>query len=361
MKKEPASIRFKNPGAMWGNKLARKWGALPKAVPLNDGTGQGNNIAVFPTYVQGICAQLDLWRSSPNYRNKRFADAIAIWSGHNAVSSYIAFCKKRVPGLTENTVMNDAFWQSPSGIAFLKAQAWHEAGKRYPAPDEDWIEAQHLVFAGKRAAPPPAAVATTVDESVRGDPELYYVQKRLKARNYSPGILDGEWGSGTSGALGGFINDRGGHIPVPASLDAFNAVREDIKAELQRAESERWVRPVSAARKSGDSAVVATLAPEVVPAKESRTITVWGAVVTFFAGVYQTFSEAISSGWEFLFDHKDSIPTDPGMLQNAWGWITGLPSEIWIFAGTAGFIYIAVKTHMAVKKITNDVTTGARQ
>jgi hypothetical protein len=33
----------------------------------------GNNIAVFPPYVQGICAQRDLWRTSPNYKNKRFA------------------------------------------------------------------------------------------------------------------------------------------------------------------------------------------------------------------------------------------------------------------------------------------------
>ena len=53
---EPASIRYKNPGAMWGSALAIKWGAAPKAVVLNDGKGQGNNIAVFPTYVQGICA-----------------------------------------------------------------------------------------------------------------------------------------------------------------------------------------------------------------------------------------------------------------------------------------------------------------
>ena len=43
---------------------------------LNDGKGQGNNIAVFPTFEQGICAQMDLWRTSKNYRNKRFADAI---------------------------------------------------------------------------------------------------------------------------------------------------------------------------------------------------------------------------------------------------------------------------------------------
>lgn len=146
MAQEPASIRFKNPGAMWGSALAIKWGAKKKAVTLKDGKGQGNNIAVFPTYVQGICAQLDLWRTSKNYRNKRFADAIAIWSGGNYVESYIAFVLKRVPGMKRNTIMNDTFWQSSMGIEFLKAQAWHEAGKRYPAPDADWIAAQRRVF-----------------------------------------------------------------------------------------------------------------------------------------------------------------------------------------------------------------------
>lgn len=159
---EPASIRYKNPGAMWGNALAIKWGAAKKPVTLNDGKGQGNNIAVFPTFAQGICAQLDLWRTSKNYRNKRFADAIAIWSGHNEVASYIAFCKKRVPGLTENTVMDDAFWKSASGIAFLKAQAGHEAGKVYPAPDADWIEAQKRVFSGVPTANTVKKAATSV-------------------------------------------------------------------------------------------------------------------------------------------------------------------------------------------------------
>lgn len=144
---EPASIRYKNPGAMWGSALAKKWGST-KTVKLNDGTGQGNNIAVFDTWVQGICAQLDLWRTSKNYKNKRFADAIKIWSGGNNVESYIRFVLARVPGINRDTIMNDAFWKSPMGIAFLKAQAAHEAGKRYPAPDVDWIAAQKRVFSG---------------------------------------------------------------------------------------------------------------------------------------------------------------------------------------------------------------------
>lgn len=152
---EPASIRYRNPGAMWGSALAKKWGALPNAVVLHDGLGQGNNIAVFPDYVHGICAQIDLWRT-PRYHNKKFKDAIAIWSGGNYVASYIQFVTSRVPGMTADTIIDDAFLNSPSGIAFLKAQAWHEAGKKYPAPDTDWIEAQRRVFGGA-AAPAPEA------------------------------------------------------------------------------------------------------------------------------------------------------------------------------------------------------------
>ena len=157
---EPASIRYKNPGAMWGNKLAIKWGAAPRAVVLNDGKGQGNNIAVFPTYVQGICAQLDLWRTSAYYRNKEFEDAIDIWSGHNNVEDYIRFVLPKVPGMTRKTIMNDAFWNSPMGIQFLKAQAWHEAGKKYPAPDADWIEAQRRVMNGIEPAPEEQTLST---------------------------------------------------------------------------------------------------------------------------------------------------------------------------------------------------------
>lgn len=149
---EPASIRTKNPGAMWGSALAKKWGST-ETITLNDGKGQGNNIAVFPTYVQGICAQLDLWRSSANYKNKRFAEAIAIWSGHNEVESYISFVTSSVPGMTRDTIMDDAFWSSSKGIAFLKAQAGHEAGKTYPAPDADWIEAQRIVLGGSPSIP----------------------------------------------------------------------------------------------------------------------------------------------------------------------------------------------------------------
>lgn len=150
---EPAAIRHKNPGAMWPGAIATKWGSK-RWVYLNDGTGQGGNgkgnkIATFDNWEDGICAQLDLWRTSKNYKNKRFADAIRIWSGGNHVAAYIRYVKARIPGMDENTIMNDAFWRGPMGLKFLQVQAGHEAGKRIPASDMDWINAQKRVFSGK--------------------------------------------------------------------------------------------------------------------------------------------------------------------------------------------------------------------
>ena len=71
--------------------------------------------------------------------------------------------------MTRNTVMDDSFWRSSMGLAFLKAQAWHEAGKRYPAPDADWIEAQRLVFLGLAAPIPPVKPATPKPTVAKSD------------------------------------------------------------------------------------------------------------------------------------------------------------------------------------------------
>jgi hypothetical protein len=146
----PAAIRHKNPGAMWPGPVATKWGSK-KWSYLNDGTGQGGNgkgnkIATFDNWSDGIAAQLDLWRSSPKYKNKKFSEAIATWSGGNHVEAYIKYVLTRIPGMQRDTIMNDAFWKSPNGIKFLKVQAMHEAGQAIPASDADYLDAQKRVM-----------------------------------------------------------------------------------------------------------------------------------------------------------------------------------------------------------------------
>jgi hypothetical protein len=146
---DPASIRTNNPGAMWGkgNALATKWGATASPT-LNDGLGQGNNIAVFPDKIHGAAAQFDLWHTSEHYHNKTLTAAIHTWSGGNSSSQYVEFLIKHAPGLTAMSIINDALLSSPLGIAMMKAQAWNEAGKPYPMTDEEWKQAQSLVFGG---------------------------------------------------------------------------------------------------------------------------------------------------------------------------------------------------------------------
>jgi len=252
-------------------------------------------------------------------------------------------------------------------------EAVDNGGRRPKSPRPVWPPVARLLADPVTGAPAdeledhpaapvlPRAPAVVADAMVTGDPELYSVQKRLKARNYSPGVLDGVWGSGTSGALGGFINDRGGKIAVPTSLDAFNAVREDVKAELGRAESEKWFRPVTDARKNADAATVAAVAPEVVPAKQNFVLTAWGAVITFFAGIYNSISDYVSQAWDFFTDHKDDLPTDPSYLSTAWEYVGKVPTTFWILLAAAGIGFVAFNSRKAVNKITEQVQTGARQ
>jgi hypothetical protein len=138
--REPASIRYKNPGAMWGGKHANTWGAVSDVV-LKD--GQANHIAVFPDFVHGAAAQFALWKVS--YCNMSLAAAIRKWSGHNSSAAYMAFLGKHV-GITAQTWITPALLASPKGLALMQAQAQWEAGKPYPMTDAEWRQAQALVF-----------------------------------------------------------------------------------------------------------------------------------------------------------------------------------------------------------------------
>jgi predicted chitinase len=208
------------------------------------------------------------------------------------------------------------------------------------------------------AAPAPAA-GTDV-----ADPILLSVQTDLKAMNFNPGIPSGLWGGMTAGAIAGFINDRPGLPgPAPASMDDYRAIEPQLLAEIARAKSEvpPFTRPVTAARKAGDAATVATVAPEVVPVKRNFLLSAWTAIGTFLYGIYTTVSDTVSQAWDFFTDHKDSIPTDSGFLHSAWEWVVGLPPIVWAIAAAGLFGIIAMNSRSGVNKITESVSTGARQ
>ncbi|MGD5575294.1 hypothetical protein QUU09_22875, partial [Xanthomonas citri pv. citri] len=127
-------------------------------------------------------------------------------------------------------------------------------------------------------------------------------------------VVTGVWGGMTAGAIAGFINDRHAPIPVPASVEAFAATREDIKAELARAEAEHFVRPVTAARANGETETVTAIAPEAAPVRRNFLTSAWSAVMAFLAAVWTAISDKVAQAWSFFTDHKDDIPTDSGTL-----------------------------------------------
>lgn len=243
-----------------------------------------------------------------------------------------------------------------------------------PAPAGDVeLERADQVTADAPPAPassPPAAPSNVqpLDPDVRGDAVLYDVQRRLKARRYSPGVLDGRWGSGTSGALSGFMNDRGLALVLPSSVDEFHGIADQVRAELGKAETEiqpdgsvGWYRPVSAARAGADPEVVTQLAPEVVPARRNFLVALWSSIAAGAGAVWQTVSDSVTRAWDFFTDHRDVVDDHPGLVSSLWQHVSALPSGVWLLLGAGGLAFIAYNSWRAIKTSTLAVTTGERQ
>lgn len=224
-----------------------------------------------------------------------------------------------------------------------------------PAADQEAV----AVTTGDPSAAPPNV--QPLDPAVVGDPVLFDVQTRLKARRYSPGVIDGKWGSGVSGALSGFVNDRGLVLTLPNSVETFHGIADQVRAELTEAEAENWYRPVSEARAAADPKVVTQLAPEVVPAKRNYLTALWGSIVATVGAVWDSVSGAISEAWNFFTDHRDVVDDHPGLVSTLWSHVAGMPSEIWWLLGAGGLAFIAYNSWRAIKTSTLSVQTGERQ
>lgn len=175
------------------------------------------------------------------------------------MQSYLNFLTSRVPGLKDTTVINEAFLSSPSGIAFVKAQAWHEAGKPYPMSDAEWAQAQAKVFgrttAAQNVTPPKADFSTDVRR----------VQADLVALGYHEvGEVDGLIGGRTRGAITAFMNDR--------QEVAATSITPALLAEIAKAKAERWSRPITPTRAY---ATAKEIAPKVEAVKQNVWARFW--------------------------------------------------------------------------------------
>lgn len=193
MARVPASIRYRNPGAMWPGKVATRWGSTSYDT-LAD--GQGNKIALFPTFVQGAAAQFDLWatRYTTGETLKQLIDR---WSGHNSPAAYVRFLEART-GTSIDTVVTRAFLASPCGWKLLKAQSRWEAGREIPMSDAEWQQAQKMVFGG--AAPAAAPIDPTKTVLRKGD-RGEVVRKLQTALGFTGMDVDGDFGINTLIAL----------------------------------------------------------------------------------------------------------------------------------------------------------------
>lgn len=134
--KAPATVRNNNPGAMWFVGGWQKDYGATFGETLNDGLGQGNQIARFPTPVAGAAAQFHLLS---NYGNQTVEGAIRKWSGGNNVPSYLS--KLKQAGFSPEDALPSILSDSSRAIEFVKAMAAHETGNDFPLSADQWQEA----------------------------------------------------------------------------------------------------------------------------------------------------------------------------------------------------------------------------
>lgn len=180
----------------------------------------------------------------------------------------------------------------------------------------------------------------------RGDARLYDNQAQLKSMNYNPGGLDGVWGGGVSGAMSAFFTDRG-LSNSPNEWHEYDRNYESIDAEIDKAEAEKFRRPVTKAREEADPEVVERVAPEIVPAKRS----LWTTIGGFFTALGTT----VYKGVEWLMGYQDQA--------ERWGimyYIDRVPTFVWMLLGTVAVGAVVFFTLRTVRGIEKPVTTGER-
>lgn len=245
-------------------------------------------------------------------------------------------------------------------VAQLRAWA---AKKMNIKPTQNWVA---KYYKGAAANPQPVHLidgdlTEIADElAPNGDPNLQVVQTQLKGMNYYTGMLDGLWGSKTSGAIAGFLNDFGVTMDAPTTSASYRSKESIIRDALDRAEDMHFVRPVTMARKEQAIEVVDKIAPEAAPARKSVWSSIFAFLASIIAAIWTTISDYASTIWNFFTANKDNIPataTDPSYLMKL---VHMVPAPIWFFLLAAVFGFIGFKSVQSLRKINDAVSTGER-
>lgn len=233
----PASIRYKNPGAMYPGPSSRAFGSRRYEV-----IGGGHKIAVFDTYEHGAAALFHLLNRV--YKGMRLDKAIQKWSGNNNVNSYLETIEQH-SHLTRNTFIDGELIDTSADlIALARAMAWHEAGQEFPLDAQGWSHAYDMFKA--------EIEGTLVVPPAHGGPNvtaLEWAKKRLGEREVPgdgdnpfivwcfaqvgrPAVTDDEipWCAAFAGAA---LKDSGNHY-----LEGNLLAREYLKYGVELSEPE---------------------------------------------------------------------------------------------------------------------------
>jgi hypothetical protein len=212
----PATIRNRNPGAIYPGPSAKKFGGLgSETLVSDDGT---HPIVKFPTMIHGAAAMFhNLFNAKESkkryyYRERTLQDAINNWCGEIKAQSYLALVKQ-LTGLVPGHVLTEAFLRDPDRVIPLaKAMARHEAGENYPLDDMQWLEAHAMAFSTGKA---PAATPNNDVPTMRPEARKAVQNAETAAKVLKVGLALGGGGS----AVAVTAQPTGPSVPVPPAPD----------------------------------------------------------------------------------------------------------------------------------------------
>jgi GH24 family phage-related lysozyme (muramidase) len=202
-----------------------------------------------------------------------------------------------------------------------------------------------------RAVPTASLFAPVVDPypDIKGDPDVWHVQRRLKAMRYNPGGLDGLWGGMTAGAITAFINDRKLGFPAPTSDAMFRASLVQLNEALKAAEVERFTRPIAPERSEATPDEIAKKVPEVDSNDKAQRVGFWTSIGTAISTVFTAIVAKLGDAVEWLTPLKTLAGEVP--------WF------VWVGAALAGsglIYYVSLKSGEAKSEAIEAYKEGSR-